>query len=513
MSSRQSHRSVLFLTIVLVLVPAAPKTSRAGDLPAFPGAVGQGAASCGGRGGDVYHVVSLNDYNPQKGQPAIPGSLRHGIDSADGPRTIVFDVGGALGLACPLMIDKQQLTIAGQTAPGGITLWGYPVEVSGASDVVVRHMRVRLGDFHADGSHAGSTEGNRDLVASSANAVDVNHGCDRVVLDHLSTSWGIDETLSVTNSRNVTVQNCIIAESLNDSFHPKGPHGYGSLLRGMVSPDDQASGRGGYTFFGNLWSQNSDRNPSIGGQQRIPPGRSESERLRTDVNVINNVIFGWGIQPSRRSLLGDVRLNLIGNYYIVGPDTKTRYIFRESCSGTTGLYHKDNWLDTDQDSQHDGQPVDQEKAFPGFGSGDRLVSAETGEPFNFLDGLSGVLQPACDTYDKILRHVGASLHRDAIDERIIRSVIERTGGMIDSQEELRGTDGTLRGLDDLQASQRPTGFDTDRDGMPNAFETYHGLDPNDPSDRNATELSTEGYTNLEVYLNSLVVPQARVDEP
>ena len=119
------------------------------ELPAFPGAVGQGAAATGGRGGDVYHVTNLSDYDDDKGEPKIPGSLRHAIRSAQGPRTIVFDVGGAIKLRAPIEIHKSKLTIAGQTAPGGITVWGYPMEISKASDVVVRYMRARTGDFNA----------------------------------------------------------------------------------------------------------------------------------------------------------------------------------------------------------------------------------------------------------------------------------------------------------------------------------------------------------------------------
>src|SRR4051812_30505369 len=119
------------------------------ELVAFPGALGQGAAAVGGRGGDVYHVTSLSDYDEKKGEPAVEGTLRYGIQSAKSARTIVFDVGGGIRLHAPLEIRKDKLTIAGQTAPGGITVWSYPLNIDRSSDIVVRYIRVRTGDFNA----------------------------------------------------------------------------------------------------------------------------------------------------------------------------------------------------------------------------------------------------------------------------------------------------------------------------------------------------------------------------
>jgi hypothetical protein len=181
------------------------------QLPAFPGAIGQGSISVGGRGGDVYRVTNLLDY--KSSEPAIAGSLRHAISTASGPRTIVFDVGGSLKLSRPLSINKDQLTIAGQTSPTGITVWGYPTSLSGVDDVVVRHMRFRTGDFNVmtanpDGSPTNPVggNGNMDLLGDSADGINVTSGSNRVILDHVSASWSLDETLSVTVSKNVTVQ-------------------------------------------------------------------------------------------------------------------------------------------------------------------------------------------------------------------------------------------------------------------------------------------------------------------
>jgi hypothetical protein len=370
---------------------------------------------------------------------------------------------------------------------------------------------VRTGDFHAK-APPGSTGGNgaKDLDAGSANALDVGRS-DRVILDHVSAAWGMDETLSVTLSRNITVQHSIIAESLNNSFHPKGPHGYGTLIRGELTPEDQEAGVGGYTFFGNLWAQHRARNPSIGGQQRLVVGQQESDRHRTDVNLVNNVVYGWGDMPTHRSELGEVRINLVGNYYVNGPAKKSDFIFNESNAGRTLLYQRDNMHDADQDRDHDGGLVgragDIRRTFRKFDRRDVLTGAAHGKPFNFFDMIAKHVRSAEDGYARVVQSAGASLPRDAIDARIVDSLVQRTGIPIDSQQIYRDAPGVLAGIDDVPTEKRGDGFDSDGDGMPDKFEADHELNPNDPSDGNRSELSSIGYTNLEVYLNGLV------DEP
>lgn len=512
--NRPVARSRRKTTLAAIAIMQLFTTAAVAEMPAFPGAMGQGAAATGGRGGDVYHVTNLLDYDADKGESKIQGSLRHAIQSATGPRTIVFDVGGAIKLHTRLEIRKSNLTIAGQTAPGGITVWGYPLEVSGASDIVLRYLRVRTGDFNAkapraDGSSGGAASGNgaKDLDPGSANALDVGRSS-RIIVDHVSAAWGMDETLSVTLSRDVTVQHSIIAESLNESYHPKGPHGYGTLIRGELTREDQEAGDGGYTFYGNLWAQHRARNPSIGGQQRLDPGQAESERGRTDVNLVNNVVYGWGDQPTHRSDLGDVRINLVGNYFVNGPAKKSDYIFNESNAGRTLLFHQGNMHDADQDGDHDGKFVgragDIRRTFRQFDVHDKLTGPTHGKPFNFFDTVVDHVASAEEAYAHVVRAAGASLSRDAIDSRIIDSLVHRTGSPIDSQEMYRDAHGLLAGIDDLPSARRSDDFDSDDDGMPNDFEDKHGLDRDNPADGNGTDLSDIGYTNLEVYLNGLV---------
>lgn len=488
--------------------------AQAQPLASFPGAVGQGATATGGRGGDVYHVTSLSDYSASKREAAIEGSLRYAIESAHGPRTIVFDAGGAIQLHAPLEIHTSKLTIAGQTAPGGITLWGYPVNVTKASDVVIRYLRVRTGDFNARAPKAGggskmpsTGKGTHDLDASTANAVDIGRS-ERIILDHVSAAWGMDETLSVTLSRDVTIQHCLIAESLNHSFHPKGPHGFGSLIRGEVTLEDQQEGVGGYTFFGCLWAFHAARNPSIGGQQRLEEGQSEAARRRTDVNLVNNVVYGWGERPTHRSDLGDVRINLIGNYYINGPANDSAFVFYEGNAGRTQMFQTGNMLDADLDGTHNGKPVgtadDVARTFRKFDAEDTLLSADTGKPFDFFSTVASQVLPAETAYQQVIAHVGASLVRDAVDRQVIDAVVHRTGSLIDSQETFRDSAGKLAGIDEVPMTTRPADFDTDADGMSDKFEQARGLNPHDPTDSIGTKMSNDGYTNLEVYLNELV---------
>jgi hypothetical protein len=318
----------------------------------------------------------------------------------------------------------------------------------------------------------------------------------------------MDETLSVTLSRDVTVQNSIIAESLNNSFHPKGPHGYGTLIRGEVTPADQQAGIGGYTFYGNLWAQHRARNPSIGGQQRLERGQNEQDRRRTDVNLVNNVVYGWGDQPTHRSEFGEVRINLVGNYYINGPARKTEHIFNEAYPSRTLMYQEGNMHDADQDSDHNGRLVgragDIRRTFRQFDDNDKLMGPAHGEPFNFFSNVAQAVVPAEDAYARVLKSAGASLSRDAIDDRIVESVVHRTGTPIDSQSMYRDANGKIAGIDDVPMQPRPEKFDSDGDGMPDEFERQHGLAADDPSDGNGTNLSDVGYTNLEVYLNGLV---------
>jgi len=415
-------------------------------MDAFPGALGAGRAALGGRGGAVVRVTNLNDSGP--------GSLRSAVET-DGPRTVVFDIGGTITLATPLRIREPRITIAGQTAPGGgITLRGQPLLIS-ADDVVVRYIRSRLGD----------EEG------VETDAVTIDRG-QRIMLDHVSASWSVDETLSI-GSRDrvidaVTVQWSIIAESLNLSTHSKGDHGYGSLVRGN---------RGArFTFHHNLWAAHRARMPRPGNY--LTP---DVDPVGPYFEFTNNVFYDWGQGHAGYNSDSDPATVstyvFAGNAYRRGPDSTGAVIFEEESSAAHAWF---------EGNSVDGAiPADPWAPVTGDDTaGYRLIALP--------DWAMGATETADQAYASVLAKAGASHARDAVDTRILAGVVAGTGRIINSQTDVGG-------WPDLASGTPWT--DTDADGMPDAWETAHGLDP--ATADGATDRDGDGYTNLEDWLNSL----------
>ena len=249
---------------------------------AFPTAKGFGKYATGGAAGQVYRVTTLDDNvdNPH------PGSLRYAIVQKH-PRTVVFAVSGVITLAGELKISHGNITIAGQSSPGGVAIVGAPVVVSSADNVVIRYMRFRLGTFgYAEDSLT---------VRNSTN----------VIIDHCSLSWSVDETASFYNNRNFTLQDSIISHSLNHSIHPKGDHGYGGIWGGANA-----------SFINNIIANHASRTPRINGHRLKSPYRQNEEFIE----LINNIIFNWGHNNVYGSENG--RFNLINNYYKPGKASK-----------------------------------------------------------------------------------------------------------------------------------------------------------------------------------------------
>ncbi len=423
-------------------------------LPAFPGAEGFGAATPGGRGGTVYHVTNTNDSGA--------GSLRTGVSVAN--RTIVFDVSGTINLASDLTISKNNFTIAGQTAPGdGICLKGWLTSVQNVRDVVVRYIRCRPGDaacptFQDDAFH----------FVNATNCI----------ADHLSATWSIDECLSCTWSTNVTAQWCIIGESLKNSCHVKGAHGYGSLIR---------YANGGVTYHHNLYVDNDSRNPRPGDDIHL--------------DFVNNVVYNWG---GTAGYNGDDTLdhtntpttfwftnilNYVSNYFIAGPST-SGHLTVAFDSGTTNswqcqIYQSGNLIDSDKNGGLNGANT----GWSMFGSPYTQLGARFGAPPISTDP-PGV---ACE---RVLSFVGASAARDTVDTQIVTDVRNQTGAIIDSQTQVGG-------WPTLNSTAAPT--DTDQDGIPNYFELALGWST---SVANNNHTNSDGYTDLEWYLNWLAAPHA-----
>jgi hypothetical protein len=428
------------MPFVLVLAAAAA-------LLAFPGAEGAGRLSQGGRGGKVYIVTTLADGGP--------GSLREAVQ-AQGPRTIVFALSGTIQLTKPLRIREGRITIAGQTAPGdGITLRDHTLEVD-ADDVVIRYIRSRLGDESRTESDAIWVLGGR-----------------RIILDHVSASWSVDETLSASANYtrpgegfyDLTVQWSVIANSLTHSLHAKGEHGYGSLIRG---------GRGSrVSFHHNLWANHEARMPRPGnysGPDVDPEGAFFDFR--------SNVFYNWGRDRSgynadKASLS---RYNFVDNAYVAGPNSTANIAFNESDT-LAHAYFAGN-------SMNGAVPVDPWSLVTGVQAPGYRLSAP-------VDVAPVKPEPAASAYSRVLARAGASRVRDAVDVAMIEGVRTRTGRQIDSQREMGGWP-ALRSL--------PAPADTDRDGMPDAWERAHRLDPKRDD---SAKVMTGGYTALEVYLASL----------
>ena len=428
--------STLRLPAFLIAALLALSFSRLGAVPAFPGAEGFGANASGGRGGTVYHVTNLNDSGT--------GSFRDAV-SVSG-RTVVFDVGGIIVASSPIVV-KSNITIAGQTAPGeGITIYGDRLSFSDANNTLVRYMRFREGINGDSGTDA--------VGAASGNLM---------MFDHVSASWGRDETFSLSGSpSNITLQDCIIGEGLL-------VHSAGSLM--------QTSG--GVSIFRCLYIDNWMRNPKVKGVN----------------DYQNNVVYNWGSGggyiPAGDSA-GLTYANMIGNYFIAGPNTGGEPPFKTG-NANYSLYHAGNFQDLNLNGSLDGTTVT-DASFPTL----TLVSA----PFNYP--APATLLTAEQAYAHILANAGASLHRDHADSVMLGELasVGTLGAQIFNESEIGGV-GTVAG--------GVAAKDTDGDGMPDWWEEAAGTNPL-VADNNI--VNGDGYTNLERYLNAIApagVPAATID--
>ena len=437
----------------------------AAEVPAFPGAEGFGRVAKGGRGGDVYHVTTLAD--------AGAGSLREGIKTATGPRTIVFEVAGTIQLTHALLVDKSFLTIAGQTAPGdGITLRDYSFQMKKAHDVVVRYVRFRLGDE------------NKPVGAKGGDDTVVTDDIDRVIFDHCSLSWAIDGTHDLRRGGNFTLQWCIISEALNHSLHNKGSHAMAASYRDLS---------GDITLHHNLISTCRDRHPTLGSAKEPP---------RRIVDFRNNVIYNWS--ASGTANFADHFINCVNNVWRPGPMTdvtRQPIAMKGSLPDLAKGYMSGNVFEGRDDFTRDNYAaLDFKRWLVGANPTSGYKYAGTVKDWRAdapaeLGAALPETQAAKEAMELVLARAGASWRRDAVDVRVVENVRSKQGRVIDSQAEVGG-------WPVLKSGVAPV--DTDRDGMPDAWEIAHGLDPKNPVDGSKVAAGGGGYTNLEIYLNSLV---------
>lgn len=443
-----------------------------GQLLAFPGAEGFGRFTTGGRGGEIYHVTNLNDSGT--------GSLRDAV-SKEG-RIIVFDVSGVIELKSALVF-KGNNTILGQTAPGeGVQVYGDRISFSNATNLIVRHMRFRMGITGTSG----------------ADACGVANGTD-MIFDHLSVLWGRDENFSVswdnknTRPANITIQNSIIGQGLQS-------HSCGGLIQTI----------GGVTLYRNLYVENKTRNPKVKGLNQF----------------VNNVVYNWGDGGGyiMSDSEGDSWADIENNYFVKGPWNGSTDPFVRGIK-TFRYFGAGNYYDENKDGVLNGHLMTEDEMrgaqngtapystlFPSLEALNANITeynATATEQIQLIPEIAHKMT-AEEAYAWMLTSVGPVLPvRDEVDQYIIDEIATYgtagTKNGINSEAQL-----PHKGKGVLSGGVKP--LDTDGDAIPDEWEIANGLNPNDPSDAVAIDPTT-GYAWIEVYANSIVEAYPYIKKP
>ncbi|WP_207514184.1 pectate lyase family protein [Longitalea luteola] len=457
--------------LIMLISLSAFKYTKAQPI-AFPGAEGYGKYATGGRGGKVAIVTNLQNDGP--------GSLRQALAAyPNEPLTVVFQVSGIIELSSPLILKRSNVTIAGQTAPGdGICLKGNSFVINGANkggnhgNIVIRYIRSRPGSNYSKGVYG----------------LDIEN-CHDIIIDHCSFSWANEECVAAYDVKNITIQWCIISEGLYEAGHHKGHRSYGGVWGGQYA-----------SFHHNLFAHLNNRVVRFNG--------ARAHDTIALVDYRNNVNYNWG--NANACYGGDIKLaggvsrvNIVNNYYQPGPATDDKLKFLQAWSSKNpdnrvGQWYvagnvmrgnkdlsKDNWKGVDLSRIPDSSRA--------------LARVDT--PFAVMK-LSRI-QTAKEAYNAVLAGAGATLpKRDSTDIRIVYEVQHKiaSGKGVFGKAGIIDSPAAVGGWATYKTGPVPT--DSDKDGMPDAWETMNKLDPKDPADGNV--VNDKGYTNLELYLNSLV---------
>ncbi|MGM9697509.1 MAG: pectate lyase [Prevotella sp.] len=509
--------NILRFALTTMLIACAETMSA--QAPAFPGAEGFGRYTTGGRGGKVIHVTNLNDSGE--------GSLRWAL-SQSGAKTIVFDVSGYIDLKSQLNVSSNT-TIAGQTAPGdGITLRYYTLYFGKSDNVIVRFIRSR-----------------RSQVKDVDDGADATWGRQRknIIIDHCSFSWSIDEVASFYDNRNFTMQWCNVTEALANAGHSKNAHSYGGIWGGKEA-----------SFHHNFIAHVENRAPRFNGARYKWNGYDTNKYINTvdaeRVDFRNCVMYNWGSGSACYGGPGGGYINMVNNYYKAGPGTKNKTRVTDVSVGASGnstpsdlygycsrYYISGNYMTAASDPEnYDWQGVNYDSGLFTI-DGEKYMADKNhiyGEDQTYVKNTSGVdcirvkldepiesgevtTHKAQTAYEKVLKYCGASLVRDECDVRYADeaangtttytgSIVKRAG-ILDVINDPDGTaDPTTASYPTLANETHPAGFDSDGDGMPDDWEVANGLDPNNADDANKTTIDKdrEWFTNIEVYINSLV---------
>ncbi|SEW26616.1 Por secretion system C-terminal sorting domain-containing protein [Chryseobacterium wanjuense] len=456
--SKQTLTSLLFCGLSLSSIDLSAQTL------AFPEATGFGRYTTGARGAanpQIYLVTNLNDSGP--------GSFRDAVSQPG--RFVIFKVGGIVNLQSVVAVAANT-TIAGQTAPGeGIVFLGPRVSFTGANNTIARYLRIRYG----------GTSQNQDAsgIANGAN----------IILDHMTFTWGTDEVFSVnwdnngTSPDNITIQNSIIGQGMHRHNHSAG---------GLMQPPPG----GKISLIGNLYICNKTRNNKIKGINEF----------------VNNVVYNWGnygntyghTQSGEAYIMGGDSAgssfaNIINNYFIGGPNTSSTVTTPFSVGNANfNLYGSGNYFDNNKNGALDGTLVPQD--LTGYPVGDPAAILAT--PYDYP--MKNPTLTAQAAYDKIISGAGASYpRRDQVDGLMISDLMSKgtTATYVYVQTDLTTQFGfTNGGAGHVYGAPAP--LDTDNDGMPDAWETANGLNPN-VFDALAVSTTHAPYLNIEVYINNL----------
>lgn len=396
------------------------------QLRAFPGAEGFGALATGGRGGTVYHVTNLADSGA--------GSLRDAVSRPD--RIVVFDVSGVIRIKERIEV-KSNITIAGESAPAeGIIVYGYGMSFSNQKNVIVRYIGMR-----------GSIEMPRGKCVLTADS------SENMIFDHVSIQWGRWDNIHIKYSKNITLQYCIIGESID-------PQRFGAL---MERPKN-------LTVHHCLWINNQSRNP----------------KAKAGIEYINNVIYNWGSSGFVGGHSSEHHYqDIINNYFIAGPNSKDSFL--SMFTKTDHVYHKGNYVDMNKDGKLNGRLIADSDFIK---KGADLVEQKQNN-----SSIAVTTSSAKDAFKIVLKNAGSSLNRDPVDQRLI-GYLKTLGkaGIIFKTENDAGGQPSIKSI---QAKK-----DSDADGIQDAWETKHKLDPANAAD--GYTILSSGYTQLETYLHSLV---------
>ncbi len=448
---------------------------------AFPSAEGYGRFARAGRGGRVLEVTTLEDYDPETEEPIV-GSLRWAAEVEKGPRIVVFKVGGVIELKAKIVIPKDggDIYVAGQTAPGdGITLTKYSFGLYYASDVVIRHIRTRIGD---DCGHA------MDGMSMA--------GGNHCIMDHCSISWATDEATSSRGAKNITFQYCIIAEALHDSVHYNAdnrdetePHSFAGSISGEIG-----------SFHHNLLVHNTGRNWSMAGGMA-----GDGVTYIGKLDIRNNVVYNF---RDRTTDGGVKEVNFVNNYYKLGPVSRDMNIFSIDGDELNSGDMQKAYLSGNKMIKSDGTILlnwNQDTWLRGTSKFNTVKEIRVDTPFwpSYVK-----TETADQAYETVLANVGANVPKlDYLDTRYIEETKNGTYSCVGSKQGLKGI---IDKEEDAGGYPNETNFkggeapvDSDHDGMPDAWETAHQLDPNNAADGSLVNWSTDGYTNVEMYLNEL----------